>query len=167
MYIEKYWGDFIGGTDDSLTLTAYLAEKKKQEISLAEIFSDFGRDTLFGDFRNTNPPLCFTDGEGWDMDLHCAIDLVSDLAALLLECKINGSVDLLEADNTLDLDPADSSIQITAAPEEMEQINKILSDFISAPLEYDIRQVDTEESVLELASICEELQKELFVQSAT
>ena len=26
MYIKKYWGNYIGGTDDSLNLVAFLAE---------------------------------------------------------------------------------------------------------------------------------------------
>lgn len=162
MYIEKYWGDWIGGTDDSLTLTAYLAEKKKQEISLAEIFSDFGRDTLFGDFQNTDPPLFYTDPEGWDTDIHCAIDLISDLAALLLECKMNGSVDLLEVDSTLKTDPAGSKIRIAATPAELEQINHILSDFIDDPTAYDISEMESEENLEEMASAFEELRDELF-----
>ena len=29
MYIEKYWGNYIGGTDDSLTPLDYLADKQK------------------------------------------------------------------------------------------------------------------------------------------
>ena len=40
MYIEKYWGNYIGGTDDSLTLLDYLMDKQKSEISLSEIFAD-------------------------------------------------------------------------------------------------------------------------------
>lgn len=162
MYIAKYWGDYIGGTDDSLTLTAYLAAKGRRTLSLEEIFADFGAETLFGDFRNTDPPLVFTNAEGWDMEMDCAIDLISDLAALLLECKVNGSVDLLEVDDTLELDPSDSKIQITATPRELEQVNKILADFAASPLEYDIGQVDTEESVRELAAVCEALRQELY-----
>ena len=27
MYIEKYWGNFIGGSDDSLNLVAFLADQ--------------------------------------------------------------------------------------------------------------------------------------------
>ena len=40
MYIEKYWGDFIGGSDDSLTFVSYLAKKQKKEIPVTEIFAD-------------------------------------------------------------------------------------------------------------------------------
>ena len=162
MYIEKYWGDYIGGTDDSLTLTDYLAMKRKKEIPLDEIFSDFGADTLFGNFRQTDPPLVFADPEGWEMGIDCAIDLVSDLAALLLECKMNGSVDLLQLDETLELDEEDSVIWVVATDREYEQIDKILADFAASPMEYDIGEVDTEDAVRELADVCRELREELF-----
>lgn len=162
MYIDQYWGGYIGGTDDSLTLSAYLAEKKKPEITLAEIFSDFGRDALFGDFRNTVPPLVYTNPDGWDMELHYAIDLVSDLAALLLECKVNGNVDLLEVDDILELDPSDSKIQITATPEEFLQINRILTDFAADPAAFDISEMVTEEDLKEMAAAFESLREELY-----
>lgn len=64
MYIKKYWGNYIGDTDDSLTLAAYLAEKQKDEISLKEIFSDFAVDKLQGDFRKSDIPLVFMDSQG-------------------------------------------------------------------------------------------------------
>lgn len=32
MYIKKYWGNFIGGSDDSLNLVAFLVDQKKEEI---------------------------------------------------------------------------------------------------------------------------------------
>ena len=31
MYIKKYWGNFIGGSDDSLNLVAFLEDQKKEE----------------------------------------------------------------------------------------------------------------------------------------
>ena len=162
MYIEKYWGDYIGGTDDSLTLTAYLAEKGKDEITLEEIFSDFGRETLFGDFRRTDPPLAYTNSEGWEMGIQCAIDLIADLAALLLECRANGSVDLLELDGTLDLDGESAKIRITATPEEERQMERILAAFAEAPLDFDISDMISEEDAEAMAAVCEELRRELY-----
>ena len=32
MYIEKYWYNYIGGTDDSLTLINYLYDKGKEKF---------------------------------------------------------------------------------------------------------------------------------------
>ena len=44
MYIKKYWGNFIGGSDDSLNLVAFLEDQKKAEIPLSEIFTKIGLD---------------------------------------------------------------------------------------------------------------------------
>ena len=44
MYIKKYWGNFIGGSDDSLNLVAFLVDQKKEEIPLSEIFAKIGLD---------------------------------------------------------------------------------------------------------------------------
>ncbi len=56
------------------------------------IFSGFGVDKLQGEFRQPEIPLTYTDSEGWETDISYAIDLVTDLAALLLECKVSGTL---------------------------------------------------------------------------
>ena len=47
MYIKKYWGNFIGGSDDSLNLVAFLEDQKKEEIPLSEIFAKIGLCLLY------------------------------------------------------------------------------------------------------------------------
>ena len=42
MYIDKYWGNYIGDTDDSLNLVTFLEDQKKEEIPLGEIFAKTG-----------------------------------------------------------------------------------------------------------------------------
>lgn len=160
MYIKKYWGNYIGGTDDSLTFVAYLAEKQKNEISLNEIFSDFGLDKLQGDFRKPDVPLVFVDSQGWEKDISFAIDLITDIAALLLECKVNGYVNLLELDEDIEADVPD--VCITATQEEHKQIDKVLTDFIAAPLEYDLSEMMPKEDIIEMTTVCKELRKELY-----
>ena len=160
MYIKKYWGNYIGGTDDSLTFVAYLAEKQKKEISLNEIFSEFGLDKLQGDFRKPDVTLVFVDSQGWEKDISFAIDLITDIAALLLECKVNGYVNLLELDEDIEADVPD--VCITATPEEHKQIDKVLTDFIAAPLEYDLSEMMPKEDIIEMTIVCKELRKELY-----
>lgn len=160
MYIKKYWGNYIGDTDDSLTFVAYLAEKQKKEISLKEIFSDFGLDKLQGDFRKPDISLVFVDSQGWEKDISFAIDLITDIAALLLECKVNGYVNLLELDEDIEADVPD--VCITATPEEHKQIDKVLTDFIAAPLEYDLSEMMPKEDIIEMTIVCKELRKELY-----
>ena len=53
MYIGKYWGNFIGGSDDSLNLVAFLEDQKKEEIPLSEIFAKIGLDKQNWDFHQT------------------------------------------------------------------------------------------------------------------
>lgn len=162
MYIaDKYWNNYIGDTDDSLTLIEYLAGKHKEEIAFSEIFSDFGLDKLDGNFRESEMPLVFVDSEGWEMEIHYAIDLIMDLAAILLECKVNKRVNLCELFGD-DLETTVADVCVTATQEEHEQINKILIDFISAPLTYDLSEMCSEEEILETAEICEKLRKELY-----
>ena len=69
MYIKKYWGNFIGGSDDSLNLVAFLVDQKKEEIPLSEIFAKIGLDKQNWDFRQTVEYLEFTHSDGVEMDL--------------------------------------------------------------------------------------------------
>ena len=87
MYIKKYWGNYIGGTDDSLNLIAFLADQKQEEIPLSHIFARIGLDKQNWDFHQTVEYLVFTCSDGLEMDFHFAIDLITDLAAILLECS--------------------------------------------------------------------------------
>ena len=158
MYIKKYWGNFIGGSDDSLNLVAFLEDQKKEEIPLSEIFAKIGLDKQNWDFRQTVEYLEFTHSDGVEMDFHFAIDVVTDLAAILLECSVSGSVNLQDLDeyNT----PA-RRIRITATPEEHDAMNKALADFVHAPLEYDLSEMMDNEEIQEMARDVEALRKEL------
>ena len=159
MYIKKYWGNFIGGSDDSLNLVAFLQDQKKEEIPLSEIFAKIGLDKQNWDFRQTVEYLEFTHSDGVEMDFHFAIDVVTDLAAILLECSVSGSVNLQDLDeyNT----PA-CRIRITATPEEHDAMNKALADFAQNPLEYDLSEMMDDEEIQEMARDVEALRKELY-----
>ena len=159
MYIKKYWGNFIGGSDDSLNLVAFLEDQKKEEIPLSEIFAKIGLDKQNWDFRQTVEYLEFTHSDGVEMDFHFAIDVVTDLAAILLECSVSGSVNLQDLDeyNT----PA-RRIRITVTPGEHDAMNKALADFAQNPLEYDLSEMMDNEEIQEMARDVEALRKELY-----
>ena len=162
MYIKKYWGNFIGGSDDSLNLVAFLEDQKKEEIPLSEIFAKIGLDKQNWDFRQTVEYLEFTHSDGVEMDFHFAIDVVTDLAAILLECSVSGSV------NLQDLDEYNTPLRrtrITATPEEHDAMNKSLADFAQNPLEYDISEMMGEDEITDMAYQVEMLRKELYEAS--
>ena len=162
MYIKKYWGNFIGGSDDSLNLVAFLEDQKKEELPLSEIFAKIGLDKQSWDFRQTVEYLEFTHSDGVEMDFHFAIDVVTDLAAILLECSVSGSVNLQDLD---EYNTPVCRIRITATPEEHDAMNKSLADFAQNPLEYDISEMMGEDEITDMAYQVEMLRKELYEAS--
>ena len=134
-------------------------DQKKEEIPLGEIFAKIGLDKQNWDFRQTVEYLEFTHSSGVEKDFHFAIDVVTDLAAILLECSVSGSVNLQDLDeyNT----PA-RRIRIIATPEEHDAMNKVLADFAQNPLEYDLSEMMDDEEIQEMARDVEALRKELY-----
>ena len=159
MYIKKYWDNYIGGSDDSLNLVAFLEDLKKEEIPLSEIFAKIGLDKQNWDFHQTVEYLEFTHSDGVEMDFHFAIDVVTDLAAILLECSVNGSVNLQDLD---EYNTPSRRIRITATPEEHDAMNKALADFAQNPLSYDLHEMMDDEEIQEMAHHVEALRKELY-----
>lgn len=157
MYIEKYWGNYIGGTDDSLNLLEYFTDKQKSELSLCEIFADIGLDKLDWDFHETDVELVYKSRDSFEYEFHYAIDVVTDLAAMMLECMLNGSISLREL---LD-DESELTVRITFTEEEKAAMNKALTDFVTDPMAYDLHEMVPDDAMLEMAMDCENLRKEL------
>lgn len=163
MYIDKYWGKYIGDTGDTLNLVAFLARQKKEEFPLGDIFAETGLDKQNWDFRQTAEHLGFTCSNGTVVGFRFAIDLVTDLAAILLECNVNAGVVLH------DLDVYNTSfrrIRITATLEEYEALNRALADFAKDPLSYDLRALMDDEQMEKMAGQVEALRKELYASAA-
>ena len=156
MYIEKYWENYVGGSDDSLTLLEYLEGKETKKITVEAIFEETGLNNL-SSFRNTDCPLELLI-DGFEAEIHYAITLITDLATLLLECKVNGSVNISDL---LD-DDMDCVISITATERMHELINKALMDFAAEPQAYDLCEMVGEEEIVEMSQVCEEIRKELY-----
>lgn len=159
MYISKYWGEFIGGSDDSLSLIEFLEDLNKEEITLKEIFTVIGFDRQNMDFRQTVKNLGFTNSMGLEIYFNYAIDIVTDLAAILLECKISGYVNLRELyDNE---DAQNRCIRIVATEEEYTVIKAALEDFVKNSKSYDLYEMIGDD-IIEMAEIVKELMQELL-----
>ena len=159
MYIAKYWGDFIGGSDDSLSLIEFLEDLNKEEITLKEIFTGIGLDRQNMDFRQTVENLGFTNSIGLEIDFNYAIDIVTDLAAILLECRITGHLNLRELYNNEDTQ--NRCIQVIATEKEYTAIKDALEDFVKNPKSYDLYEMIGDD-IIEMAEIVKELRKELL-----
>ena len=159
MYISKYWGDFIGGSDDSLSLIEFLEDLNREEITLKEIFTGIGLDRQNMDFRQTVENLGFINSIGLEIDFYYVIDVVTDLAAILLECKNNGHVNIGELYGNED--EQNRCIRIVATEEEYTAIKVALEDFVKDPKSYDLYEM-TGDDIIEMAEIVKELRKELL-----
>lgn len=159
MYISKYWGDFIGGSDDSLSLIEFLEGLNKEEITLKEIFTGIGLDRQNMDFRQTVENLKFNNSIGLEIDFHFAIDIVIDLAAILLECKNNGHVNIGELYGNED--EQNRCIRVVATEEEYTAIKVALEDFVKDPKSYDLYEMIGDD-IIEMAEIVKELRQELL-----
>lgn len=168
MYIlGKYWNNYIGDSDDSLTLIEYLAYKNKEKISLEEIFEDLGLNKLDGNFRQHDEPIKAmiqnkdSDYQEQYLEFYYPIDIIVDIVAILLECKKSGTVNLLELFGG-DLKTSTPDICILRTKNEEETVRKVLEDFVANPLEYDLSEMCPDEDMLEMATICGRLFNELF-----
>ena len=159
MYITKYWGEFIGGSDDSLSLIEFLEDLNKEEITLKEIFTGIGLYRQNMDFRQTVENLEFTNSIGLEIDFNYAIDIVTDLAAILLECKNNGHVNIGELYGNED--EQNRCIRVVATEEEYTAIKAALEDFVKDPKSYDLYEMIGDD-IIEMAEIVKELRKELL-----
>ena len=159
MYISKYWGDFIGGSDDSLSLVEFLEGLDKEEITLKEIFTGIGLDRQNMDFRKTVENLGYINSIGLEIDFHYAIDIVIDLAAILLECKNNGHVNIGELYGNED--EQNRFIRVVATEEEYTAIKVALEDFVKDSKSYDLYEMIGDD-IIEMAEIVKELRKELL-----
>ena len=159
MYITKYWGDFIGGSDDSLSLIEFLEGLNKEEITLKEIFTGIGLDRQNMDFRQTVDNLKFTNSIRLEIYFNYAIDIVTDLAAILLECKNNGHVNIGELYGNKD--EQNRCIRVVETEEEYTAIKVALEDFVKNPKSYDLYEMIGDD-IIEMAEIVKELRKELL-----
>lgn len=158
MYISKYWYNYIGGTDDSLTLVDYLYNKNKTQLTLSEIFADTGLDKLNWDFR-TSQNLEYTDSSGRVHDFYYAVNVVTDLAALILESRKSGGFaikDLFSGEKR------NLFLKINTTKDEDEIMNKVLLDFGKNYLSYDLSEMVDEDDMRAMAQDCENVRKELY-----
>lgn len=162
MYIEKYWGSYFGGTDDSLTLLDYFQKDNETIYPLSKIFKDFNvyqQMTERGNFKNTIEQLRYYDADGVHYhEIYMVIDLITDLAVITLECLKNKTVELKLL---LESDKENKTIELQPTQPEFNCILDVLRDFIVSYAEYDLAELCGEDELQKMTSQCKEILKEL------
>ena len=111
------------------------------------------------DFRQTVDNLKFTNSIRLEIYFNYAIDIVTDLAAILLECKNNDHVNLGELYGNED--EQNRCIRVVATEEEYTAIKVALEDFVKDPNSYDLYEMIGDD-IIEMAEIVKELRQELL-----
>lgn len=158
MYISKYWYNYIGGTDDSLTLADYLYSKGKEILTLEEIFKDTGLDKQNWNFHETGK-LDYTSPDGRKHDFYYSINIITDLAALLLESRKSGFFCLRELFNDSKMN---RNVCITTTNNEDLNFDRALSEFVKDPSSYDLSKMVDMDDIKALAKDVESVRYELY-----
>ncbi|UNK15832.1 imm68 putative immunity domain-containing protein [Paenibacillus sp. N3/727] len=162
MYISKWWGELIGGSDDSLVLIDYLEQLDSTDATLNQILKDLGFDVLLseGDLKNGR-------GIGFDIknangmfraELDIACGALIDLSAIVLESLKSGYVDLHDLDEARQ----PCKLYIDSSEEKRNLLRDELYKFSRNPLAYDLAELVPADDMRELAEKAKMIADELL-----
>lgn len=161
MYIDKWWGTLVGGTDDSLSLIDFFTEHKNETLKLSDVLEALGMDKYLGVqplYDSTDTALQFDSKAGFEVDFQISIDPIIDLSCLLVEQIQKGKIFLSALDGgqeegnfiIIDIDQTPLTLLIDE-----------LSEFHENFENYDLASFVPEEDMEELAGACAEISDEL------
>ena len=154
LYIGKWWGNYIGGCDDSLLLLDYFGNKRKKNLRLSEILSDLHIDTMLAQNSVNQGDAYFSIDELYVPHFDLAIDVIIDLSAILLECLKNGEVSITDLDESSEYS---NKISISVSEQELQLLLSGLKNFIDSPNDYELADFMDENSLKELVNDCKEI----------
>ncbi|MDR3058458.1 MAG: hypothetical protein LBU84_10010, partial [Prevotella sp.] len=153
MFIDKWWGNYIGGSDDSFLLFDYFGTRNSTVFNLNDILQETGLSDLLINGGLENGDLSFHVKEGYVPHFDMAIDVLIDLSAIVLECLHNQRVAIKYLDNSSNYS---NTISISAKPEDLMLLTNGLDNFIKNPKSYELSDMMDEESLSELLADCNE-----------
>lgn len=133
LYIARWWGNFVGGSDDSLLLLDYFGMQKEEKLSLKKIMADLHIDAILKNGDVNDGDAYFEMGDSCEAHFDMAVDVVTDLSAILLESLENGAVEMSALDE--DREYA-TTFSILAGEEDVRLLLGGLDSFIAVPQEY-------------------------------
>jgi hypothetical protein len=162
MYISKWWGDLIGGSDDSLALLDYLEQLELTDVPLDHILKDLGFDIVLseGDLQSGGTigfDMRSANGK-FRVELDIACGALIDLSAIVLESLKSGYVDLHDLDEARQ----PRKLYIDASEEKRKLLQDELNKFSRHPLSYDLAALVPSDDMRELAEKAKMIADELL-----
>jgi len=159
LHISKWWGNYIGGCDDSLLLLDYFGTSSSNTLTLRQIFEDIHLDSVLESKEFESSSLYFEPISGYASHFDMTIDVVIDLSAILLECLHNKQVAIKELDESTKYQ---KDITISASKQDILLLKSGLDKFISAPKLFDLANLMDENDLIELVGDCKSISDELM-----
>ena len=154
LYIKKWWGNYVGGCDDSLLLLDYFGKQTQSNLELSKILSDIHLDVLLKENSINGGDVYFCVEKTHEPHFDMAVDVVIDLSAILLESIKNGMVDIKHLDSS---SKYSNSFSISASKDDAMLLLSGLNNFINTPQEYELAEFMDESELQELVNDCKEI----------
>lgn len=154
--ISKWWGNFVGGCDDSFLLLDYFGTSQNE--TLDKILQDLHLDTLISSGTLESGDAWFSVNENYEPHFDMPINAVIDLSAIVAECLYNGQVTIKELDSN---SKYEQIISIKANEKDIALLKKGLDMFINSPEKFDLYDFLDEDDLRVLLTDCKEISKEL------
>lgn len=158
LYIGKWWGNYVGGCDDSLLLLDYFGMSTHEVFSLRQIFEDIHLDVALESGEIEEADLYFEAGEGYEPHFDIAVDVVIDLSVILLECLRHKQVAISDLDESTEYR---KNIAISAEKQDILLLKNSLDKFISTPQSFPLADFMGEDELSELVGDCKSISDEL------
>lgn len=159
MLIEKWWGNFIGGSDDSLLLLDYLASKSEEVLHLKEIMDEINLTKVLEDGNWEEGNLSWKVNKQFEPDFDLVADVVIDLATITLESLVNKNVAFKSLDKATKYH---GYFSIQVDKDSLSLLIKGLEQFIGSSPHYSgLADVMDEGDLLILSSDCKEICSQL------
>lgn len=157
LFIDKWWGSYIGGCDDSLRLLDYFGTSPSNKWSLKQIFKDIHLDSAFklGEIENAN--LYFELEPEREANFQMAIDVIIDLSAIVLECLHNKQVAIRDLDESSEYE---KNITISTT-KDILLLKNSLNEFIKNPQSSELAVMVSDNELAEIVHDCKEVHDEL------
>ena len=158
LFISKWWGNYIGGCDDTFLLLDYFGKPQSETLTLRQIFEDIHLDIALETGEIENADLYFELETGYEPHFDMAIDVIIDLSAILLECLHNKKVAISDLNETTGYQ---KSITIFATKQDILLLKNGLDKFINTPQSFSLAEFLGEDELSELISDCQSVSNEL------
>ena len=154
LYIKKWWGNYVGGCDDTFLLLDYFGSQKQSNLELSKILSDIHLNTLLKENSVNEGDIYFSINNSNQLHFYKAIDVIIELSDILLESIKYGKVDIKELDHNSKFS---NFFYISTSKDDAMLLLSGLNKFINAPQEYELADFMDESELEELVGDCKEI----------